>query len=144
MFHHNALCVFTILTLAACTPVTAQRGNLLEDFQIAEIEVGQTTRSDILRQLGSPTTTAPFNQDIWFYIGQETEKRGILDPEVTKERIVVVTFDDQGIVQDFKESDEGRINIPIDRNATPTHGQQNSVVQQLLGNIGKFNPQTEE
>ncbi len=98
-------------------------------------------RSDVLRTLGSPTTQSTFNPDIWYYIGQETEKRGILDPKVIEERIVMVRFHPEtGIVETVEDIDNERINIPIARDKTKTHGNEISALQQMLGNLGKFNP----
>lgn len=128
-----------VISISACTPVTAQRGNLLEDYQLEELKVGETTRSDILRTLGSPTTQSTFNANIWYYIGQETEKHGILDQEVINERIVAVTFDEEGVVAAIEEIDPNRQNIPYARTKTPTHGNDLTFIQQLLGNMGRFN-----
>ncbi len=137
--------LFTVLgasaLLCACSPTVAQRGNMLENYQLERIEAGKSTRSDVLRLVGSPTTVAPFNEDIWYYIGQETEKRGILDPKVTKERIIAVTFSKDGLVESINDVDNGRINIPIARDSTPTHGNETSFTREFFGNLGKFNPQ---
>lgn len=132
-----------VLAGAACTPTVANRGNLLKDDQIQKVQLGFHTRSDVLRHLGSPTTTAPFDDTKWYYIGQETSKKGILDPEVVDERVVLVKFDEQGTVQKIAELDAERIDLPIDRSKTPTHGQKITVMQQLLGNVGRFNPASE-
>lgn len=128
-----------VLGLSACTPSTAVRGNLVEDFRLAEVKAGIDTQGDVMRKLGSPTTTAPFNDKVWYYLGQEMEKRGILDPDVKKERIVVVMFDDQGIVDSVQDLDSRRLDVPYVREKTPTTGNEITVMQQLLGNVGKFN-----
>ena len=135
------LAVSSAIALGACTPTVAQRGNKLENYQIEQVVTGVHTRSDVLRILGSPTTQAPFDDNVWYYIGQETQKRGILDPEVTDERIVVIAFDEEGVVQTLNETDGERINIPIERSKTATHGNDLTFMQQLLGNLGRFNPQ---
>lgn len=127
-------------SLSACSPTIAQRGNMVEDYQLTEIVPNQSTRTDVLRAMGSPTTKAPFNDDIWYYIGQTTEKRGILDPEVTDERVVAVLFNEDGTVAQAGDIERERINIPISRDKTPTHGNEITALQQLLGNLGKFNP----
>ncbi|MAE50218.1 MAG: cell envelope protein SmpA [Micavibrio sp.] len=136
-----AVCFVSGFVLAGCTPTKMQRGNMLETHQLERVEAGKSSRSDVLRLLGSPTTVAPFNDDIWYYIGQETEKRGILDPKVVNERIVAVTFSTDGLVESVNDVNADRINIPIERDATPTHGTETSAVQQIFGNLGKFNPQ---
>jgi outer membrane protein assembly factor BamE (lipoprotein component of BamABCDE complex) len=130
-----------LVALTACSPTVAQHGNILEDQQIAKIIPGVHTRSDVLRILGSPTTQAPFNENVWYYIGQETEKHGILDPEVTQEKIIVVAFDENETVKAINNADQGRLDIPYARSKTPTHGNEMTVMQQLLGNLGRFNPQ---
>lgn len=132
--------VTAIFLAGACSPTINQRGNKLEDYQIQDVVTGIHTRTDVLRLLGSPTTRAPFDDSTWYYIGQETQKRGILDPEVTDERIVVVKFDPEGIVQQVADIDAERLNIPVERSKTPTHGNEMTVMQQLLGNLGRFNP----
>tara|TARA_R110002072_G_scaffold177765_2_gene333797 strand:+ start:815 stop:1255 length:441 start_codon:yes stop_codon:yes gene_type:complete len=134
--------IFSCLILsstAACSPITAQRGNLLEDYQITEVKAGESTQSDVLRILGSPTTQSTFNNSVWYYLGQETEKHGILDAEVVNERIIAVTFNDQGIVDTIENLNNDRENIPYARGKTPTHGNDLTFMQQLLGNMGRFN-----
>lgn len=132
------------LTGAACTPTISQRGNMLEEYQLTEVKAGESTRSDVLRSLGSPTTQSTFDPNIWYYIGQETEKKGILDPKIIKERIVMVVFNDEGIVETAQDIDRSRMNIPYVREKTATHGNDVTLMQQFLGNLGKFNPNTDE
>ncbi len=129
----------TATLIGGCTPTVAKRGNIIEDYQLSEVVEGVHTRKDVLRIMGSPTTRAPFDENTWYYIGQYTEKRGILDPEITDERIIIVTFNNKGIVDTITEKEKGRIAIPIAREKTQTHGNELTVMQQLLGNMGKFN-----
>ena len=111
-------CFILLGMITACTPMVAQHGNMLQDFQIEEIQPGTDTRSDVLRIFGSPTTQSTFNNDVWYYIGQETEKRSISTVE---------------------HLDGDRQNIPYARTKTPTHGNDLTFMQQLLGNLGRFN-----
>ncbi len=138
-FFKIAVCCFVITNSTACSPVVAQRGNLLSDYQIADVKVNEHTQSDILRILGSPTTQSTFNNNVWYYIGQETEKHGILDHEVSNERIVSVIFNKEGVVESIQDINNERINIPFARTKTPTHGNELTFTQQLLGNMGRFN-----
>lgn len=128
-----------LIGLSACTPTKDVRGNLLQDYQITTVQAGTDTQSDVLRKLGSPTTKAPFDDKVWYYLGQETEKRGILDPEVKNERIVAVFFDENGVVSKIQNVDPNRADVPYVREKTPTSGQDLTVMQQLLGNMGRFN-----
>ena len=133
-----------IFTLGACSPTIAQRGNMLEDYQVVEIKKGESSRSDVLKNLGSPTSKSTFDNNVWYYIGQKTEKRGVFDPKVVEEKIYLVAFDDEGIVEAIQPITRERMSVPYARDKTQTHGTDTTVVKQLLGNLGKFNPQTEK
>ena len=128
-----------IMVLGACTPTISERGNIVKDYQIEQVAIGVHTRLDVLKIMGSPTTQAPFNDNLWYYIGQKTEKRGVFDPKVAEERIVAVKFDPEGIVRVIEDVESERVGIPIERSKTKTHGNEITLPQQLLGNLGKFN-----
>lgn len=139
------LATAALLALTACTATVAERGNLLEDYQLKQVAAGTSTKSDVVKILGSPTTQAPFDENVWYYIGQETEKHGILDPEITKERVVAVKFAQDGTVEYLRELPQGsRVDVPIERSKTATRGNEFTFMQQLLGNMGKFNKQDKE
>jgi len=134
---------FTLGVVSACTPTQATRGNLVEDFRMAEIIPGVSTKTNVLKSLGSPTTTAPFDDRVWYYMGQKKEKRGIFDPKVVEQRVVVVAFTPDDIVETIEEVDANRTDIPRVRRKTPTSGNDITVMEQLIGNIGRFNKQKE-
>ena len=58
------------------------------------------------------------------------------------EKIVVVAFNDEGIVDVMEEIDNERIDLPMVRRKTPTGGHEVTFLQQLLGNVGRFNRPT--
>lgn len=123
----------------ACTPTVATRGNIVEDYRMAEIVPGVSTRTSVLQSLGSPTTQAPFDDTVWYYIGQTTEKRGIFDPKVIDKKVVVVAFTQDGVVESIDKINSDEIDLAVVRRKTPTSGNEISVLQQLLGNVGRFN-----
>ena len=55
--------------------------------------------------------------------------------------MLAIAFDSQGIVQDMKVYDksDGRLVAMVDRQ-TPTHGNELTIIQQMLGNLGRFSP----
>lgn len=127
------------VAVSACTPTTATRGNIVEDYRLSEVIPGVSTRTTVLQSLGSPTTQAPFDENVWYYIGQKTEKRGIFDPKVVDKKVVVVAFNADGIVQTVDQVNADEIDVAVVRRKTPTSGNEITVLQQLLGNVGRFN-----
>lgn len=128
------------LCLASCSPMSATRGNMLEDYQVKEILPGIDGKDDVVRKVGSPTTVAPFDENTWYYMGAKTKKKGIMDPKLVEERIFVVTFNPtDGKVQAVTQNKNGRQDIPLVQRTTPASGNDFTFIQQMLGNIGKFN-----
>ncbi|MEM7617965.1 MAG: outer membrane protein assembly factor BamE [Pseudomonadota bacterium] len=139
MKNKTILLFAALASISACTPMQSNRGNMVEDFRLNEVVPGISTRQNVLKSLGSPTTTAPFDENIWYYIGQKMEVKGVFDPKVTEERIVVAQFDDTGILQRLEEIDNTRNDVPISSRETPTGGNEVTAFEQILGNVGKFN-----
>ncbi len=138
-----ALFAAALVSASACTPTQATRGNIVEDYRMAEVVPGVSTRTNVLQSLGSPTTQAPFDENVWYYIGQKTEKRGIFDPKVVDKKVVVVAFNQDGIVDTIEEIKADQIDVPTVRRKTPTSGNEITVLQQLIGNVGRFNKEKE-
>ncbi len=136
---HLSFLIILALNFAACTPTQSTRGNIVEDFRITEVTPGVSNRTNVLKSMGSPTTIAPFDDNVWYYIGQKMEKKGIFDPKVVEEHVIVVAFNENGIVETLEKIDANRNNIPKVRRKTHTGGNEVSIVEQLLGNVGRFN-----
>jgi outer membrane protein assembly factor BamE (lipoprotein component of BamABCDE complex) len=88
--------------------------------------------------LGSPSTMATFTDHAWYYIGQRTEDYAFYRPKVIERQVVVVRFDDDGLVSEVKrlDKDDGKPIEMVDR-TTPTVGRDLSLMQQIFGNLGK-------
>jgi outer membrane protein assembly factor BamE (lipoprotein component of BamABCDE complex) len=128
------------MTLAACTGRLDTRGNLADPEVVGQITPGQSTRGTVQDLLGSPTTVATFNDRTWYYIGRKTEKLAFFKPDVLEQEVVAVRFDPNGVVENVKVygAEDAREIKLVDR-TTPTAGKELTVLQQLLGNVGRFN-----
>jgi len=134
------LATISIIALSACTPSTQTRGNYLFSDDIARIQPMVSTEIDVLNTLGTPTAKAVFDENTWYYVGLKTEKKGFLDEKVTERQTVKVVFDESKFVKSITNVDGDPVDIPISSRVTPTSGNEVTAIQQILGNIGKFNP----
>jgi outer membrane protein assembly factor BamE (lipoprotein component of BamABCDE complex) len=130
-----------MMTLASCSPDVENRGYVTKFSDFSKIKVGKTTKGEALQVLGSPTTKSLYGDDKWIYLGSEVSKETFFEPEVKSYKAYEITFNDKGIVKDMKtktKSDMREFAISGDR--TATSGNEVTLLQQLLGNLGKFNP----
>ncbi|CAO3422716.1 outer membrane protein assembly factor BamE [Azospirillum doebereinerae] len=127
------------LAASGCAPTVATRGNLTDPELVAELQPGQSRRDDVAAVLGTPTSVGTFDPNVWYYIGQKTEKTAFFQPEVVDRRVVIVRFDDAGTVREIKKLDKtnGQDIEMVDR-STPTAGREMSFLEQMMGNVGRF------
>jgi outer membrane protein assembly factor BamE (lipoprotein component of BamABCDE complex) len=128
--------------LTACvSPRIDQRGNKPDEDQVVQINPGVDDKNRVAELIGTPSTISTFNDKTWYYISKRTETTAFLDPDVTDQEVLAIQFDDNGIVQNMKiyGQEDGRQIAYVDR-TTPTEGNSLTIMQQLLGNLGRFNP----
>jgi outer membrane protein assembly factor BamE (lipoprotein component of BamABCDE complex) len=135
--HISVIAAFSI-GLAACTPTVANRGNIVDPDKLAELKVGETSREDVAKILGSPTQVGTFDETVWYYFGRSTEQYSFLDPKVVNQRAVEVHFDDSGILKSVQQLDPQAAKdlTPVARR-TPTYGHETTILEQLVGNLGR-------
>ena len=137
----TALCSsLWLLGLAACAPTIQQEGNVPDADQVVQINPGVDDKNRVTQVLGSPSSVSAFQDRTWYYISRRTEQTAFLDPQVVEQEVLAISFDAQNIVQDIKVYglEDGRMVAMVDR-VTPTHGNDLTIVQQVLGNLGRFN-----
>ena len=125
--------------LGACAQSVQVRGNIPDGDVVSKINPGVHTRIDIASLLGSPSTVSTFQDSKWYYIGQKTTQFAFFEPEILERKVLVISFDDAGYVADTRTYgiEDGKIIDPVER-ITPTEGRELSIIQQLLGNLGRF------
>lgn len=127
-----------LMTMTACAPQIATRGNLVEDERLAALEVGFTTEDEVATLLGTPTTISTFEPDVWYYIGQRTRQRAFFEPEIIERRVLMIDFDANGVIESLEELDlEDAQSVELASRETPTLGRRLSFLEQMLGNFGR-------
>jgi outer membrane protein assembly factor BamE (lipoprotein component of BamABCDE complex) len=130
---------FAAAALAACAPEINDRGNLPEPDRLAQIHPGSTTREQVAKLLGTPSSTGIFDPNSWYYISKKVKQVSFFDPDVLDQQVYVVDFDGNGVVQkiEHKTLKDGREIEPAP-GATPAPGRELTFLEQVLGNIGRF------
>lgn len=128
------------LVLASCTPIVDARGHSADALDVSQITKGVTSAEDVAALLGSPTTTSDFGDETWYYITQKQERVGLFAPEVTEQQVTAVQFDSSKLVSELVQfkMEDGK-NVQLVGRTTPTEGHDLTVIEQLLGNLGRFN-----
>jgi outer membrane protein assembly factor BamE (lipoprotein component of BamABCDE complex) len=123
----------------ACAPMKSAHGFQALDVKPAELKVGEDTKSTVLERIGSPSVQSTFDPNLWFYISQSVNQIAFYKPRVTSREVVAVSFDESEKVKavDRLTLKDGKV-IAFNGRKTPTRGRELSILEQLLGNVGRM------
>lgn len=135
--------LFLVLALsAACVKTPKQSGYVFDPRAIEALQESPSslTKAEVLSRLGSPSSTSEYGDETWYYISTKAERVAFLRPKILERRVVAVVFQADGSVKEVKEMDANDAkNVQFAKDFTPTEGHDLGVMEQLFGNIGKFN-----
>lgn len=133
----------TFATLTACSPRIDYRGKAPETKDLAKIKVGVYTQNNVLQAIGSPTFESSYGPKTWFYVHKKTSTKAFLTPDILEKNTISITFNDKGIVQRIEDMDPNERDINPLSYATPTVGQDRTMLQQVFSNFGKVAKKSE-
>jgi len=128
-----------ILALSGCAKDIAPRGNLPPEEALAQLAPGEQTRQDVQNLLGTPATTAVFDNETWYYISANTTEYAFYPVTELDRTIYALSFDQRGILKDVRKLglQDGQ-EVTLASRETPTKGREYGVLEQLIGNLGRF------
>lgn len=127
------------VSVSACSTTIDNHGNAPKPEQVEQIKPGKTTRDDIQALLGSPSSVSTYGDESWYYVSSRTATTSFFKPERLDQRVFGVVFDSQGVVKTIvtRGMEDGE-NVQAVARETPTAGKELSVLEQLVGNVGRF------
>jgi outer membrane protein assembly factor BamE (lipoprotein component of BamABCDE complex) len=144
MSRHAALAALAAVTLAAaglsaCSPITSYSGFQAIDNDPKDVKVGTDTKSTVRAKLGSPSVQSTFDPNVWFYVNQIKQRVAFRKPQVTARNVTAIAFNkDSELVETVNvyTLKDGKV-IAYNTHETPTRGREMTVLEQLLGSVGR-------
>ena len=133
-----------VCLLTSCSIEMENHGKRLETNLLDKIVPGSTKKEQVLTILGPPSTENDFGSKAWVYIASSKKQTAFLGNKLVSRSVVKITFNNKNIVTKIKkltEKDQNTVEHNLEK--TPTAGQEIGILQQLLGNVGRFNANTQ-
>jgi outer membrane protein assembly factor BamE (lipoprotein component of BamABCDE complex) len=131
-----AMLALACAALAGCAE-QFQKGYVLPEGALEQLPIG-ASQDQVLIVLGTPSTVATLNGEVFYYISQRTQRRvAFMDQSVTDQRVLAVYFDKNRQVQRVANYglQDGKVFDFISR-TTPTSGQEISYLTPIFRLIG--------
>ena len=117
------------------------RGIPVSQHELNELTPGISQQADAQALLGPPTFQEQFAPNNWVYVSQITKMRIGNTTGVKQQHVVVLTFDNNGVLKSITQRDlKNGLNVAMDGAQTPVPGGHAGFLQQLIGGVGSYNP----
>ena len=119
--------------LGACVGEQFQKGYILPPGALEQIPIG-ASQDQVLIVMGTPSTVATLNGEVFYYISQRSERKvAFMNQQVVDQRVIAIYFDKNRQVQRLANYglQDGKIFDFISR-TTPTSGQELSYLTPLF------------
>jgi outer membrane protein assembly factor BamE (lipoprotein component of BamABCDE complex) len=119
--------------LGGCTSEQFQKGYILPPGALEQIPIG-ASQDQVLIVMGTPSTVATLNGEVFYYISQRSERPvAFMNQKVVDQRVIAIYFDKKRQVQRLANYglQDGKIFDFVSR-TTPTSGQELSYLTPLF------------
>ncbi|WP_295812786.1 outer membrane protein assembly factor BamE [uncultured Nitratireductor sp.] len=120
---------------------TLTQGYVIDEQALELVPVG-SSREQVLLALGSPSTTATFDNEAFYYISQKRVRgAAFMRPRLVEQKVLAVYFGDDERVSKIANYglEDGKVFDFISR-TTPTGGKEQTFIGQILAGASKGGP----
>ena len=142
MFYLKIFICIISFVLISCSPTIQNNGLSEVKFNKIKIEIGKTSKKDLIRKYGPPFFQSVFNDNIMYYVSHKTSYK-LLDKLKTEKLLIYeVYLDKKNIVENFQEySEKDALNIEISDKETGDDKDVVFIWKEILNNMRKKNVQ---
>ena len=136
-----AVCLGTFLLAGCFTEETSIHGFVPSDYTLDQIAVG-SSREQVILTLGTPSTTANFGNEVFYYISQTRKKPvAFMNSRPVDQTVVAVYMDEEQRVARTARYGlkDGKL-FDFTNQVTPTGGAEASFLGRLIEGLGPKNP----
>jgi len=126
------------LIITACTTITQNNGAEIRQVKLDQVTTS-STKADVYNLIGSPSTKSVYGQETWYYITSQIKRQLVRDDKVIEQNVVAITFTGDKVDNIEIYDTKDRREFATSERITPTAGRKLNMIEQLLGNVGKFN-----
>ena len=125
------------LALGGCSAQIDVRGSAPSDEDLVTVRKGIDTKAELQDRFGRPITVSVADPNIWYYVKQDLRPRPLNPPLVIDQRVVVLVFDDDDVVQSFEVAEGilGDTNLQPDPDSSSIYGPDRPAAQGLFQTI---------
>ncbi|MDC3116336.1 hypothetical protein OA529_01485 [Alphaproteobacteria bacterium] len=128
--------------MTSCSPTIQNNGISGIKFKKIVIEIGKTSKNELIKNYGPPVFEGVFNKNVMYYISHKTSYK-LIDKIKTKKLLIYeINLNDENIVKNFKKySEKDAYDISVSDKASDHDKDSVFILRELLNNMRRNNLQ---
>lgn len=132
--------MLVLAAVAGCVVKESQHGHQLPQGIVAALQEPNVTQDRVVQMLGTPSSESAFEPGTWYYISEVQQGYAFFQPEVVERSVLILRFNQNRVLDSISTlSKEDGSEVTLVSRETPTEGHRLNLLEQLIGNIGRFN-----
>ena len=142
MYYFKFFIYIMSFVLTSCSPTIQNNGLSEIKFNKIKIEIGKTSKKDLIRKYGPPIFQSVFNENVVYYVSHKTSYK-LLDESKTKKLLIYeIYLNKKNIVKNFQEySEKDALKVEISDKATGDGKDTIFIWKEILNNMRRKNVQ---
>ena len=135
------ICIFSVI-LTSCSPTIQNNGISDVKFEKIVIDIGKTSKNDLIKKYGPPVFEGIFNKNVIYYVSHKTSYK-LLDKIKTKKLLIYeIKLNNENVVENFKKySEKDSFSISVSDKKSDHDRDSVFILKELLNNIRRNNIQ---
>ena len=104
-----------------------------------ELKISKTNKNDIIKILGSPSTTSKFDNDIWIYIERkqtQSKIRNLGQMKILENNVLVLELDNYGLLKKKEFYNQDNMNdLKLTKSTTNQEFKKNSFIYEFMSSL---------
>lgn len=134
--------ILMVGVVAGCVAQIRNHGYVPSEDDLSQVIVGVDTKETVGAVIGRPGTEGLLASSGWYYVRSQFSTLGAFAPKEIDRQVVAISFDANGTVSNIERFglENGNV-VALTRRVTTSNTAGITFLQQLFGNIGRFDSQ---
>ena len=132
--------ILIIISLSGCFQSTNSNGLSLKAISDIDIEIGKTSRKNLIMKYGPPTFESVFNKNVIYYISHQYEYKNLSKSQTTNLLVYEIVLNKNNYVEKFKKyNKDNALEIEIAEDIKGENDNLRLFFKNIISNLQKRN-----
>ena len=141
MYHLKIFITILVFFFSSCAEKIESHGLSKKKIDNIELEIGVTSKKNLIDRYGPPVFESVFNKNILYYVSHTSSYKNFDDRKTKRLQVIEIIFDENEIIQNYKKySEKNSYNIKVsDKDSDDADHNSVTFWKEIINNLSRSN-----